>query len=157
MSNTEYTTHFSLWALAKSPLIIGCDVRNIDPDTLAILSNAEVIAINQDVLGVQGHKILPDAFGVELWGGPLNGTSFVALMVNRGTVDAPYSFDFSALGAPACNNVRDLWAHKDLGQMQGKFSTPSVVAHGVQMLKLTPCDAHPQHEHHNEQQRIALE
>jgi len=60
MSNTEYITHFSLWALAKSPLIIGCDVRNIDKATLAIISNEEVIAVNQDALGVQGHRVIQD-------------------------------------------------------------------------------------------------
>ena len=51
MTQTEYTTHFSLWAIAKAPLLIGCDVRNIDKDTMEILSNTEVIAVNQDKLG----------------------------------------------------------------------------------------------------------
>lgn len=58
MTIAEYTTHFSLWAITKAPLIIGCDVSNISADVLAILTNSEVIAVNQDPLGVQGKKIL---------------------------------------------------------------------------------------------------
>jgi len=57
MTTTEYTSHFSLWALSKSPLLIGCDITNMSPATLSILTNSEVIAINQDPLGVQGHKV----------------------------------------------------------------------------------------------------
>jgi hypothetical protein len=58
MSDAEYMTHFSLWSISKSPLLIGCDVTNMSPTTLKILSNPEVIAINQDSLGVQGKKVV---------------------------------------------------------------------------------------------------
>jgi hypothetical protein len=57
MTDTEYVTHFSLWAISKAPLLIGCDVRNMSAATLATLTNAEVIAVNQDPLGVQGKKV----------------------------------------------------------------------------------------------------
>jgi Alpha galactosidase A len=57
MTDTEYRTHFSLWAISKAPLIIGCDVTNMSPATLSTLTNAEVIAVNQDPLGVQGKKV----------------------------------------------------------------------------------------------------
>eukprot|EP00026_Physarum_polycephalum_P007276 Phypoly_transcript_07334.p1 GENE.Phypoly_transcript_07334~~Phypoly_transcript_07334.p1 ORF type:complete len:529 (-),score=81.06 Phypoly_transcript_07334:65-1420(-) len=57
MTNTEYVSHFSLWAIAKAPLLIGCDVTHLDSATLAILTNSEVIAVNQDPLGVQGSKV----------------------------------------------------------------------------------------------------
>ena len=52
MSKTEYMTHFSLWCLAKAPLLIGCDMSSMSNDTLEILSNSEVIAVNQDSLGM---------------------------------------------------------------------------------------------------------
>ncbi len=58
MTTAEYTTHFSLWALAKAPLIIGCDVTNMTADTLAILTNPEIIAVSQDPLGIQGRIII---------------------------------------------------------------------------------------------------
>ncbi len=57
MTDAEYVTHFSLWAISKAPLLIGCDVTNMSPATLATLSNPEVIAVNQDPLGVQGKKV----------------------------------------------------------------------------------------------------
>jgi len=57
MTYTEYVSHFSLWCLVKSPLLIGCDVRDIDADTLQILTNKEVIEISQDILGEQGRKV----------------------------------------------------------------------------------------------------
>ena len=58
MSTEEYRSHFSIWALAKAPLLIGCDVRSISGDALEILGNSEVIAVNQDALGVQGKKVV---------------------------------------------------------------------------------------------------
>ena len=57
MTDAEYVTHFSLWAISKAPLLIGCDVRNMSAATLATLTNTEVIAVNQDSLGVQGKKV----------------------------------------------------------------------------------------------------
>ena len=57
MTFEEYRTHMSLWSIMKAPLLIGCDLRSIDPDTLALLLNTEVIAINQDSLGVQGRRV----------------------------------------------------------------------------------------------------
>jgi hypothetical protein len=69
MTNVEYISHFSLWAISKAPLIIGCNVNNMSAATLAILTNPEVIAVNQDSLGVQGKKVafqfsqLPDTVG----------------------------------------------------------------------------------------------
>jgi hypothetical protein len=58
MTDVEYITHFSLWSITKAPLIIGCDVTNMSVATLSTLTNPEVIAVNQDPLGVQGKKIL---------------------------------------------------------------------------------------------------
>ena len=57
MTNVEYKSHFSLWALIKAPLIIGCDITNMTSDIFDILTNAEVIAVNQDPLGIQGRKL----------------------------------------------------------------------------------------------------
>ncbi len=57
MTDIEYVTHFSLWAITKAPLIIGCDVTNMSAATLSTLTNPEVIAVNQDPLGVQGTRV----------------------------------------------------------------------------------------------------
>jgi hypothetical protein len=57
MTDAEYVTHFSLWAISKAPLLIGCDVTNMSAATLSTLTNPEVIAVNQDPLGIQGKKV----------------------------------------------------------------------------------------------------
>ncbi len=73
MTDAEYVTHFSLWAISKAPLLIGCDVTNMSAATLATLTNPEVIAVNQDSLGVQGNKV---AFA---WSHSSNTSTGVAL------------------------------------------------------------------------------
>src|SRR5689334_5892097 len=84
MTLNEYRTHMSLWSIAKSPLIIGCDVRNISKESLEILTNPEVIAINQDSLGIQGRKIrIDNDNNTEVWTGPLSDGSKVVLAFNR--------------------------------------------------------------------------
>ncbi|CAL9776418.1 unnamed protein product [Musa acuminata subsp. burmannicoides] len=82
MSNDEYIVHFSLWAASKAPLIIGCDVRSMTKETLAILGNEEVIAVNQDPLGVQAKKVRMDG-DHEVWAGPLSGYKIVVVLLNR--------------------------------------------------------------------------
>jgi hypothetical protein len=57
MNDAEYVSHFSLWSISKAPLLIGCDVSTMSAATLSTLSNAEVIAVNQDPLGIQGKKV----------------------------------------------------------------------------------------------------
>ena len=137
MSSTEYETHMSLWCLMKAPLLIGCDVRTMDDDTLRILSNPEVIAINQDDLGVQGKKLSANG-SIEVWGGPLKGKKFVMLVLNRGdsseTVSVEWSkfFDIDS-GCEAL--VRDLWLREDLGVLGRSFSA-TVPRHGVKVYKI---------------------
>jgi len=77
MTNTEYISHFSLWAISKSPLLIGCDVTNLSNDTLTILTNSEVIAINQDPLGVQAARVAstPSSGGTVTPGVPVIGSA----------------------------------------------------------------------------------
>jgi alpha-galactosidase len=120
MTNDEYVVHMSLWSITKAPLIIGCDLRSIGADTLAILSNPEVIAINQDALGVQGRLLLTDqATGIQLWSGPLQSGARSLVVVNSGSSTTTWTVDFSKISAPTCNHVRDLWAHQNLPDATG--------------------------------------
>ncbi len=75
MTNDEYTAHFSLWALAKAPLLVGCDITNMSNETLAILTNPEVIAVSQDPLGKQVSKALGPVFPNQ----KVNGLSLLSL------------------------------------------------------------------------------
>ncbi len=86
MTTTEHKTHFSLWAIVKAPLLIGCDIRSSDQTSLDILMNKEIIAISQDKLGIQaclrrgksGHHARK-----QVWGGPLENNAYVAAFLNR--------------------------------------------------------------------------
>lgn len=140
MSSTEYETHMSLWCLMKSPLLIGCDVDSMSNETLRILTNPEVIGVNQDDLGVQGKKLRVDgSSGGEVWGGPLSKGCYAVVLLNRGnttvTVEAKWS-DFG-LDESRSAMVRDLWKMEDVGTMKGSVSSP-VPSHGVMMYRITP-------------------
>ncbi|HEV2867224.1 MAG TPA: alpha-galactosidase, partial [Allosphingosinicella sp.] len=87
MSESEYRAHFSLWAIMAAPLIAGNDVANMDAATRAILLNREVIAVDQDPLGVQGRRVRDDG-EQELWVKPLAGGARAVLFLNRGTAPA---------------------------------------------------------------------
>ncbi|PWZ29988.1 Phytoene dehydrogenase, chloroplastic/chromoplastic [Zea mays] len=113
MTLAEYLSHFSIWALMKAPLLIGCDVRNMTSETMEILSNKEVIQVNQDPLGVQGRKILGQGkYGCrEVWAGPLSGNRLVVALWNRCSDTANVTMKLPAVGLDgyAAYSVRDLW------------------------------------------------
>jgi len=86
MNNDEYTAHFAIWAIVKSPLIIGCDVTNMTEETKAILTADEVIAVNQDALGVAGDVVWQEG-PLIIYAGPLQDGSRAVVMINRHTHD----------------------------------------------------------------------
>jgi len=138
MSTTEDETHMSLWCLMKAPLLIGCDVSNMTKDTKRILTNGEVLAINQDPLGIQGIKLRSEG-AAEVWGGPLVENSYVVLLLNIGDVETNVMMVWDDLGLEHNKlfRVRDLWEHEDKGLMKDSLTTP-VPSHGVKMYKLSP-------------------
>jgi len=153
MTTTEYQTHFSLWALMKAPLLIGCDVRSMSPDTIRILTNHEVIAVNQDKLGVQGNKTKTDGDS-EIWSGPLSGGAYAVLLLNRGdnSVDITAQWSDFGLDPSQTADVRDLWQTKDLGVKTGSVSA-TVPSHGVVMYKITPVSTKRRNKPRNKQPR----
>jgi alpha-galactosidase len=138
MTPAEYRAHFSLWAMMASPLMAGNDIAHMDATTRSILTNKEVIAVDQDALGVQGRRVWKDG-DREVWVKPLSGGGRALLLFNRG--DAPASIRATAdqLGWPggARAKVRDLWAHKDVGGWTGAFEA-LVEPHGVVMATVSP-------------------
>ncbi len=138
MSTIEDETHMSLWCLMKAPLLIGCDVTSMTSDTKRILTNQEVIAVNQDPMGVQGKK-LKTSGDTEVWGGPLSNESYAVILLNRGDINATVVMDWSDLNLEKGKmyNVRDLWNRTDLGSIKDQVSS-SVLSHGVKMYRLTP-------------------
>ncbi|CAN6180073.1 unnamed protein product [Urochloa humidicola] len=141
MTYNEYVVHFSLWAIAKAPLIIGCDVTSISEETLGILSNAEVIAINQDRLGIQGKKVRSYGDDLEVWAGRLTRHRQAVLLLNRGaTSSASITAAWPDVGIRpgVAVEARDVWKQETL---PGKFTgnlTAAVEPHSCKLFVLTP-------------------
>ncbi|XP_065007619.1 alpha-galactosidase 1-like [Musa acuminata AAA Group] len=139
MSNDEYIVHFSLWAASKAPLIIGCDVRSMTKETLAILGNEEVIAVNQDPLGVQAKKVR--MYGdSEVWAGPLSGYRTVVVLLNRSPEFRTITAQWDDIGLPPNTvvEVRDLWKHATLEKRFVNELRVDVHHHACKMFLLTP-------------------
>uniref|UniRef100_A0A1D1YZS9 alpha-galactosidase n=1 Tax=Anthurium amnicola TaxID=1678845 RepID=A0A1D1YZS9_9ARAE len=146
MTYTEYRAHFSIWALMKAPLLIGCDVRNMTTETLDILSNEEVISVNQDPLGIQGRKIsVAGENGCsQVWAGSLSKNRLVVAFWNRCSSTAIITTKWEILGFdPSITvSIRDLWKHKVLSEnVTGSFQA-EVDSHDCQMYILTPRVTH---------------
>nr|AAP04002.1 alpha-galactosidase [Carica papaya] len=139
MTEDEYMVHFSIWAISKAPLLLGCDLRNVTKDTLDIIANKEVIAVNQDPQGVQAHKVRSEG-DLEIWTGPLSGYRVALLLVNRGPLRRAITANWDDLAIPPNTYVeaRDLWEHKTLTTPFVGNLTATVNSHGCKMYILKP-------------------
>ncbi|UCD50297.1 MAG: hypothetical protein JSW27_22555, partial [Phycisphaerales bacterium] len=132
----ENRAHFSLWCILAAPLMLGNDVRNLKPEIHAILTNKEVIAVDQDPRGRQGRKIRDDG-DFEVWSKELVDGSRAVVLFNRSATEADIGFSWSEIGYPEylTAQVRDLWLKKDMGKFKGSYSA-RVPSHGVVMVKV---------------------
>jgi alpha-galactosidase len=138
----------SLFSLLSAPLLIGCPIEQLDAFTLNLLTNDEVIAIDQDPLG-KSARLVATENGVQIWLKSLEDGSYALGLFNVGDFgqtpasffrwgdELPKSFtlDFAKLGLTGKYQLRDVWRQKDLGVFSGKFET-NIRHHGVVMLKL---------------------
>jgi len=136
MNKDEYLTHMSLWCLLAAPLLAGNDLSKMTPETLAILTNSEVIAVDQDPLGIQGHRVAQEG-QLEVWVKPLADGSKAVGLFNRGESVMPVTAYFRDVGVGDTASVRDLWEKSDLGVFKSNF-TAQVPSHGVVMIKVKP-------------------
>ncbi len=134
MTDTEYRTHMSLWSLLAAPLLAGNDLRHVTPAIMEILTNKEVIAIDQDALGKQAQRLSKNG-GLEVWARPLADGSEAVGLFNRGAASAKVTASKSDLKINGDFSVRDLWAHADRGKFGDAFSA-DVPSHGVVLVKL---------------------
>jgi hypothetical protein len=135
----EQTTLMSLWALSSSPLMVGMNLPDNDDFTLALLTNDEVLAVDQDPLGHRALRVAQTK-GAEVWARQLQDGSWAIGLFNRSKVEAPVTAAFAALGLRDEQRVRDLWQHKDLGLVKGAL-TLTVPAHGSALFKLNSSNA----------------
>ena len=135
MNDEEYRTHMSLWAILAAPLLAGNDLANMTPGTVSLLTNKDVIAVDQDSLGKQGDRIYTEG-PVEVWSKPLSGGALAVGIFNRHQKALTAHVDFTKLGFTGNVQARDLWEHKDLGALPAKYDV-EIPAHGVLMLRVT--------------------
>ena len=133
MNADQYRTQMSLWAILAAPLLAGNDLSKMDEMTKSILINKEVIAVDQDKLGVQGTRIGPP----QNWVKPLSDGSKAVALFNFVTDDEaePLTLKFKDVGFSGLVHVRDVWAHKDLGVLHDSY-TVTVPQGGVVMLRI---------------------
>ena len=135
MKRDEYRTHMALWALLAAPLLAGNDLRSMSPETKELLTNSDVLAVNQDKKGVQGHRVWEEG-PLEIWVKPLADGSQAVGLFNRSESASKLTLDFKSIGAPASAKLRDLLDHKDLGAVQNSYLA-EVPTHGVVLVRVS--------------------
>lgn len=148
LTDNEARAHFSMWCMLAAPLIAGNDLRSMTPQTLAIITNKDAIAVNQDALGVQGFKH-SSVNGLETWYKPLDNGEWAVCYLNRSKEDVALNINWNTInitdelssrsinGATTQYTIKDIWAHKEIGTTKKEMKTV-VKTHDVVMLRLTP-------------------
>ncbi len=133
----EQYTHVSLWCLLNAPLLIGCDLNKLDDFTLNLLTNDEVIAVDQDPMGKQAQQLLKtDTY--QVWMKELEDGSKAIGIFNLSDKNDVIRFYWNNLRlTESIQKVRDLWRQKDLGTFKSMFAT-KVAAHGVTLIRIEP-------------------
>lgn len=147
MTESEDRAHFSMWCMLAAPLTCGNDLRNMSPQTSAILGNTDAIDIDQDALGIQGLRYQKDG-GFEIWMKPLSGGDWAVCFLNRSAEVKNIDFDWlknvvnddfakrTLDVSKETFKIKDVWSKKDLGTTT-KALTASVPSHDVLMMRLS--------------------
>jgi len=143
LTPNEQYTHVSLWSLLAAPLILSGDMRHLDDFTLSLLTNDEVIEVNQDPLGKQARRVAQDD-ELEVWAKDMEDGSNAVGLFNRGELESVVTAKWSDLGLAGKRIVRDLWRQKDLGVFEGRFET-KVPRHGVVLVRIRAAEQRQEH------------
>ena len=134
LTPNEQYSHLSYWCLLASPLLLGCDLTRLDPFTLNLLTNDEVLDVNQDPLGRQAVRVQHDD-AQEIWAKPMSDGSTAVGLFNRSCLTRTVTLPFASLGLKGPHRLRDLWRQKDLGVAADTFAA-KIPGHGVLLLKV---------------------
>jgi len=136
LSPHEQITHITLWTLLASPLLIGCDLAQLDDFTLALLSNPDVLEVSQDPLGRQAARVaVVDKH--EVWARPLADGSIAVGLFNRSRDRATITATWEVLGLDGPQNVRNLWKRQGEGSVEGAYSA-SVAGRSAVFVRISP-------------------
>jgi len=137
LTPNEQYTHVSLWCLLASPLLLGCDLTQLDDFTLSLLTNDEVLDVNQDPLGRQASRIAQDTMKLtEVWAKDLEDGSKAVGLFNRSDDEATIAVKWSDLGITGRWWARDLWRQANIARLEGQYEA-KVPRHGVMLIKLS--------------------
>ncbi len=135
MTDEEYRQHMTLWVILAAPLLAGNDLSKMSPETLAILTNKDVIAVDQDKLGKQGDRVWAEG-PKEIWAKPLAGGAKAVALFNRAPDPKPITLKLSDVGFGSNAKLRDLWTGKDVTAANGSY-TVLLPKHGVVLLRVS--------------------
>jgi alpha-galactosidase len=135
MKPDEYRTHMALWAILAAPLLAGNDLRTMTAETKELLINSEVIAVDQDPKGIQGHRAWEEG-PLEIWVKPLADGSQAVGLFNRGESALKMRLDSRLIDVQPSAKLRDLLDHKDLGPIKDSY-TAEVPVRGVVLLRVS--------------------
>ena len=138
LTPNEQYTHVSLWSLVAAPLIFSGDISRMDDFTLSLLTNDEIIEVDQDPMGKPGYRVSKED-NLEVWKRSLEDGSIAVGLFNRGDKTTNVIAQWKALGITGKQKVRDLWRQKDLGTFEGEFSS-EVGRHGAVMIRMWPAE-----------------
>ena len=135
LSKDEQRTHISLWCILAAPLLLGCDLTHLDEWTLSLITNPEVLTVNQDEAGIQGHCVRR-ANGLEVWVKELSGGSADVGLFNRNDKTAALKLCWEDICPGGDYVIRDLWKQSDIGQAKDTYLT-ELSPHGCALLSLS--------------------
>ena len=136
LTPNEQYTHMSFWSILCSPLLIGCDLTQLDDFTMSLLTNAEVIETSQDELGAQAALVARTS-RTEVWAKPMSDGSLVFALFNTYALPSTVTIDFASLGLEGSWRIRDLWRQQDVGIASGSYSA-EVFSHATTLVRLFP-------------------
>ena len=139
--NEQYT-QVSMWCLLCAPLVLSGDITQLDPFTLSLLTNDDVLAVDQDALVKGAHRVAKIG-ETEVWAKPMEDGGMAVGLFNLGDEEMPVEVNFKALGLVGKVRVRDLWRQKNLGTFDGLFQT-RVGRHGVVLVSAISPSGRPQ-------------
>jgi alpha-galactosidase len=134
LTPNEQLTHITLWSMLSSPLLLGCDLSKLDQFQIDLLSNDEVLDVNQDALGKQAARRSQDG-PLEVWSRPLADGTIAVGLFNRGIAAAKVTAKWTDLGLSGSQPVRDLWKRQNVGRYLGEY-TADVPSHGAVLVKI---------------------
>lgn len=137
-SDTEYRTQMSMWCMLAAPLMMGCDIRNMNERTKAILLNKDIIDIDQDALGKQGFRVYRKD-GLEAFKKPLSGNRIAIALLNRNSFDKAISVSWKDIELRKVTNfkVYDVWKHISLPEAKGNLAA-NLKSHECRVFLLSP-------------------